>query len=66
MWKTTIVAKFAKISRRLAGETENDDERTQDSRPLSQDLKAEPPEERYSPDHNSAIVSCCLTNQSTK
>jgi hypothetical protein len=51
MWKILVVAKFAELCRHLAGETEKDDGRTEDSRPMSQDLKAEPPEERYSTYH---------------
>jgi hypothetical protein len=37
---------FAEISKYLAGEIEKDEERTQDSQPLSRGLKAEPPEGR--------------------
>jgi hypothetical protein len=51
MWKIAFLAKFAQLSRHLAGETENRNERTQDSRRLSQHLKAERLEGCYPRDY---------------
>jgi hypothetical protein len=51
MQKLAIVKHFADISESLAREIEKDAERTQDIEALSRGLKAEPREERYTPDH---------------